>query len=242
MFGTGPEKDFFEALAPYVSCSENSFETIKNLLRNCCQFHFQADLPFKMIFGNLWLFGPLVSFALGLQPMGNSMVRTTSAVTVVNGGLKDNMIPSSASALINHRIHPSQTLAEIIEYDKVLIADDRVKLTSKIANEPAQSSPHGDTIFGYQTIKQSIQQVFPDAIVVPGVMVAGTDTKWYAELTKNIYRFSPLLINKEEIILFHGHNERISIDNYVKAVNIYHHIVLSSDRAELPKPVYKTEL
>lgn len=183
-----------------------------------------------------------MSYVLGLQPVGNSLIRTTSVPTVINGGLKDNMIPSYAYALINHRIHPTQTIKDIIEYDKKIIDDERVNITIVHGNEPAQSSPHGDNVYGYQTIKSSIQEVFPDAVVVPAMMIAGTDTKWYLPLTKHVYRFSPLVINKDEMNLFHGHNERISIENYGKAVNFYHHIILASDKPDIGKKHVREEL
>uniref|UniRef100_T1K6Q8 Peptidase M20 dimerisation domain-containing protein n=1 Tax=Tetranychus urticae TaxID=32264 RepID=T1K6Q8_TETUR len=218
MFGYGTENSFFESLAPH------------------------AQFPYKVLFGNLWLFGPLVSYMMSLSPMGNALVRTTSAVTVVKGGVKDNIISSEASALINHRIHPAQTIAEVVEYDRQLINDDKIKISIKQGSEPTPPSPHGDNIFGYASIKQSIQQVFPDAIVVSGLMIAGTDARHYTALSPNLYRFTPLYIPSEDIILFHGHDERISVENYVKAVNFYHHLILAADRSELPKPRVRDEM
>ncbi|XP_053208572.1 N-fatty-acyl-amino acid synthase/hydrolase PM20D1.2-like [Panonychus citri] len=218
MFGYGIEKNFFESLAPY------------------------ASLPYKVIFGNLWLFGSLVSYMMSSSPLSNALVRTTSAVTVVRGGVKDNIIASEASALINHRIHPSQTIEEVIKYDEQLINDERVQVQVTFGAEPTPPSPHGDTVFGYSSIKQSILQVFPDAVAVPGLMTAGTDARYYPGLTPNIYRFSPLFIPSEEIHLFHGNDERISVENYVKAVNFYHHLILAADRSHLPKPKVSDEL
>lgn len=74
-------------------------------------------------------------------------------------------------------------------------------------------------------------------------MVASTDTKWYLDLTKHIYRFTPVIIKQSEAKLFHGHDERISVDNYIKIVNYYHHLIMASDEAELkPEFIVKDEL
>ncbi|CAK8676082.1 unnamed protein product [Clavelina lepadiformis] len=74
------------------------------------------DMPFPLnvVTSNLWLFKPLVARALA-KGVSESMVRTTTAVTMFQGGLKPNVIPPTAWAVINHRIHPKQTIAEVSE-------------------------------------------------------------------------------------------------------------------------------
>ena len=220
-FGEGPERGMFESLASH------------------------ASFPFKVLYGNIWLFRPILSKVIAMSPMGNGLVRTTSAVTVINGGQKENVIPSEASALINHRIHPMDTINTVRDFDTQLIGDDRVELevTHGNAFEPHPISPFDSESFGYQTIKRTLREVFQDIVVVPGIMVASTDTKWYLNLTSNIYRFTPVVLRTEEAKLFHGHDERISVDNYVKIVNYYHHLILSSDEPTLkPDKLVKDEL
>jgi carboxypeptidase PM20D1 len=214
-FGTGAEKGIFEALAPY------------------------ASLPYRLIYSNLWLFSPIMSFALSMNPMANGLVRTTSAVTVIKGGVKENVIPSEASALINHRIHPADSVAQVLDFDRKLINSEDITLEILEGNsfEPHPISPYDDNAFGYQAIKQSVRQVFDDVVVVPGIMVASTDTKWYLNLTRSIYRFTPVVLRPEEAKLFHGHNERIAVDNYLRIINYYHHLILISDEKELKKPL-----
>ncbi|RWS13138.1 ATP-binding cassette sub-family A member 1-like protein [Dinothrombium tinctorium] len=220
-FGYGPEKAMFDALAPY------------------------ASFPYNLIFGNLWLFGPLVSYILSQKPTTNSLIRTSTAVTIVNGGIKENVLPSYSSAIINHRIHPYESVKYVLDYDKNLINDDRISISINEATtfEPHPISPFDDETYGFQAIKRSVQEVFPKTIVAPGVMLASTDTKWYLTLTQNIYRFSPAIMQTEDLVRVHGHNERISVDNYVKVVNFYHHLILISDNEKLPETkIIKDEL
>lgn len=88
------------------------------------------------------------------------------------------MLPSSAEATVNHRIHPMQTIDEVIDYDRRLINDPSVEIEIKgDAVEPHPISPYDSDSFGYQTIKKSINQVFTDTIAIPGIMVATTDTR-----------------------------------------------------------------
>jgi len=165
-------------------------------------------------------------------------------VTMISGGFKENVLPSSASAVINHRIHPANSVQGVLEYDKKLINDDRITLEMVgLSIEPHPISPYDDDSFGYQTIKKSIQEVFPNTAVVPGIMLAATDTRWYLPFTRSVYRFSPAVMPTQDMKRFHGHDERISVENYERCVNYYHHIILTSDGSEVPgrKPV-KDEL
>lgn len=197
----------------------------------------------KLIYANLWLFRNLLAIVLSGDPMGNSLVRTTSAVTLISGGQKENVIPSEASALVNHRIHPMDTIASVRDFDERLINNPLVELVAGVAFEPHPISPYDQNSFGFQTIKRSLGEIFGHIVVVPGIMVASTDTKWYLGLTNNVYRFTPVVLNAGDEKLFHGHDERITIDNYVKMVNYYHHLMVASDEPLLkPDSIVKDEL
>lgn len=217
-FGTGAERATFEHLAPELS------------------------LPYKMLLSNLWLFKPIISWVLSLKPNTNALVRTVGAVTRFDAGIKDNIVPASARAVVNYRIHPSESVAEVIDFGKKVIQDERVQIHVKYSMEPSHTSPYGDDSFGYHTIKNSIREVFEDVIVVPSVMFANTDTRHYKELTKGIYRFSPGYLQPEMLSMIHGYNERISVWNYEKVVNFYHHVILNSDRPNLQPLKSHTEL
>lgn len=208
-FGSGAEKATFEHLAPELS------------------------LPYKILLSNLWLFKPLVGWFLSLKPNTNALVRTVSAVTRFDAGIKDNIVPAFAQAVVNYRIHPSESVKEVIGFCRKIIQDERVQLNVKYSMEASFTSPFGDDSFGYHTIKNSIQEVFENVIVVPGVMFANTDTRHYKELTKSIYRFSPGYLQPDMLSMIHGYNERISIWNYEKVINFYHHLILNSDKADL---------
>lgn len=92
---------------------------------------------------------------------------------------QDNVLPSLAEATVNHRIHPMQTIEEVINYDKYLIDDPNIEIEIKgDAVEPHPISPYHLNSFGYQSIKKSINQVFANTITIPGIMVATTDTRF----------------------------------------------------------------
>ncbi|GIX76724.1 hypothetical protein CEXT_296031 [Caerostris extrusa] len=152
------------------------------------------------------------------KPIVSALHRTTTAVTIVNGGSKINTIPNSATASVNLRVHPGQTISEVIDYVTKIVNDDRVKATMLSYSDPHPVSPI-DT-FGYFNIKKSIKQIYNDSCVLPSLLIANTDTRWYVGLSESIYRFSLVRMTMSQTSRFHGNNERISIKNYVNVYEI----------------------
>src|SRR5699024_4369636 len=134
------------------------------------------------------------------------------------------------------------SVADTLQMDQEIINDEEVEIkVHGRAIEPHPISPYGPDSFGYQTIRSSIQQVFPNIAIIPGMMYAATDTRWYLNFTRNIYRFSPAYITLDDFSIIHGHNERISEGNYLKLVNFYHHVMLNANRGDLGHVPLKDE-
>ena len=84
-----------------------------------------ASFGYKLVLGNLWLFKDIVAKILSNDAKTDAIQRTTSAITVVNAGIKSNVIPNEASALVNHRIHPADSVQDVIDNDNKIIDDSR---------------------------------------------------------------------------------------------------------------------
>jgi carboxypeptidase PM20D1 len=61
------------------------------------------------------------------------------------------------------------------------------------------------------------------------VLIANTDTRWYLGLTNHLFRFFPTILEPGDTSRYHGNNERISIENYHKAVNFYYRVIKNAD-------------
>lgn len=135
---------------------------------------------------------------------------------------------------MNHRIYPLSSVAEVLSHDRSVVDDPEIDVdVLGVAIEPHPIAPYGDDAFGYSTIRTSIQQVYPKIAIIPGMMYAATDTRWYLNFTKSIYRFSPAFLTLNSMNIVHGHDERIGKDTYVKLINFYHHILLNANRPDL---------
>lgn len=156
------------------------------------------------------------------------MLRTTTALTIVNAGNKENVLPGRAEATVNFRILPGDTKEGVLAHVHSHVADaapggqfELVALpgavdASKVA--PTDSAQ-------YRTLNQTIREVFPDALVAPGLMVAGTDSIHYGAICDHIFKFSPIRANAEDLKRFHGTNERLSVANYQDAIRFYHRLI-----------------
>ena len=178
----------------------------------------------RVALSNLWLFGPVVQGQLEKGVSSNAMLRTTTALTIVRAGNKDNVLPGRAEAAVNFRVLPGDTLASVEAHIRNTVANDAITIKQYPGNsEPSPVSPIEST--GYRTIAQSVRQTFPDAIVAPGLMIAATDSRHFAILSDAVYRFSPVRARGEDLPRFHGTNERISIANYVEMIQFYHQLL-----------------
>jgi carboxypeptidase PM20D1 len=185
----------------------------------------EMDFPTRLIFANRWLFEPVILRKLAKKPSTNAMIRSTTAITVVAGGVKPNVIPQNAAATINVRLLPGDTTASVIDHLRRVIDDPSIVIAISPGSKE-EASPVSDTSSdGYRALVRATRQVFPDALVAPGLLVGSTDTPHYQHLANNSFRFLPLRMTSDDVPRFHGTNERIAIDNYADIIRFYVHLL-----------------
>ena len=178
----------------------------------------------RIALSNLWLFGPVVQSQLEKGASTNAMIRTTTALTIVNAGNKDNVIPGEAEATVNFRLLPGDTRDSVMQHVKAKAGNERFELQALPgASEPSPISPTQSS--SYQLLHRTVRSLFPEVIVVPGLMVAATDSRHFNAISDHIYRFSPVRAKPEDLSRFHGTNERIATANLAELVRFYHQLL-----------------
>lgn len=177
----------------------------------------------RVLLSNLWLTAPLVQGQLEKSAAANAMLRTTTALTIVNGGNKANVLPGHVEATVNFRLLPGDTIAGVHDHVARVVANDAIKIQKGDGREASPISP--STAAGYQMIARTVRQLFPGVVVAPGLVIAGTDSRLYTPLTDNIYRFSPMRFRSDDLARLHGTNERIAVANYVEVIQFYHQLL-----------------
>ena len=178
----------------------------------------------RALLSNLWLFGPVVKRQLEKGAATNAMLRTTTALTVVQGGNKENVLPGQAGARVNFRILPGESIEGVTAHVKETVAHPAISVArSGHANEPTPISPSAAP--SYRLINRTIRELFPGTVVAPGLMIAATDSRHMAPIADAIYRFSPVRAKSADLSRFHGTNERISIANHAELIRFYHRLL-----------------
>jgi carboxypeptidase PM20D1 len=174
----------------------------------------------KFALANKWLLGGAI--------LKKFHYHTTTAPTIISGGMKDNVIPTEASVVINFRIMQGESVAMIEQHIIETINDDRIEVeVYDTRREPSAVS--SDTADGFKLIEMTINQLFPDVTVSPGLLGAGTDAKHFAGVSENQYRFSAMRIVLSCLTCFHGNNEHVSIDNYTEVIQFNYQFIKNLD-------------
>jgi len=151
----------------------------------------------------------------------NASMRTTTALTIINGGVEDNTIPAEAKAIVNFRLLPGDSIADVLWHAKKVIKDDRVKFKPAEGkfNEALPVSP--TNVAAYKSLGQVIRQIFDNPPVAPYVMLGGTDCQHFVPVCDDIYRFTSLVMDESFMGLEHGIDERIPVEGIAKMVKFY---------------------
>lgn len=176
-----------------------------------------AELPFfkKLAFANPWMFKKPILEALNAH--------TTTAPTIIEGGVKNNVIPTVAEATINFRILPGETIESVQAHIQTTVGD-------KIKVEPVGFLTNPSPVSGidskaFTDLEKTIRSVFPTTIVVPGLVGGGTDARYFYEISDDVYRFYPIRIGPESMTRFHGIDEKISKENYLEIIEFTYQLI-----------------
>jgi len=185
----------------------------------------QLPMTLRAAAANEWLFSPVINQQLGADPQAAALVRTTVAPTMLEGGPKENIIPGRAVAWINFRLHPRDTSASILARAQEAvkgIPDVTVEWDRPPNEASAVSSTTSDS---YALIAAMARVAAPGAPVAPGLVLGGTDSRYYGGVAENVYRFAPAIYEGEDIAGIHGKNERLSVENLARMIRGYAHLM-----------------
>ncbi|KAF0112188.1 MAG: carboxypeptidase PM20D1 [Chloroflexi bacterium] len=179
----------------------------------------------QLAFANLWLFGGVIIHTLAAKPETDATIRTTTAPTLFHSGVKDNVLPSVAEAVVNFRLLPGETIAEVCEHIRSIINDDRVTF-EPMDQKAWEASPLSPVdCKAYQHISSVVREIFPGSAVAPYIMLGGTDSRNFCDVSDNVYRFTPIVVKEEDLNRVHGVNERLEIDALYKMVDTFYRLI-----------------
>ncbi len=189
----------------------------------------EAAFPFKIVYSGLRYLWPFMKMKLAASPQSDAMIRTTIAPTMLEGSGKENVMPNLVRAVVNLRILQGETKESVMDRVRKVINDPGVAIAAR-ENSSEPSPVSGTDTPEYAALKEVIMSVFPGTAVAPFLMVGATDSRHFAPVSRQVFRFSPARIGSEDMARVHGVNERISVDNFAEVVSFYTELVRRTAR------------
>ena len=182
---------------------------------------------------NSSLFAPLLRGQFMDDDASRALIGTTIAPTVINGGIKDNVLPQETRALVNLRLHPRDTIESALAHLRASVAHIEgveIALYGEPNNPPGIAQTEGPA---WQIIAGAAHSHAPQGAPVVPFMIAGTtDIRAFAGVADNLYRFAPVWGSLDAVSRIHGDDERIAVEDLGRMASYFHTVIetAGSDR------------
>lgn len=181
-----------------------------------------------LVYANLWLFAPVVKKAMSKSGQTRALIQTTEALTMIDAGTSANVLPLHGRCVYNVRILPGETVMGTLERFRRTVNNPAVEvflLDEREVNDPLPETAIDDGTA--RKLMKVVRGVAADAVIAPFLSTVTTDSKYYRNCTKRIYRFVPMVLNAEELGLIHGIDERISKENLGRILRFYVDVMIT---------------
>lgn len=189
---------------------------LEGMLENLAPF---VDGPVSAVLKNIKVFKPVVKKVMEGIPDTAAMIRSKITVTEISAeSEKAGYVPETATATLKMRIAPHDSINKILKHIDSVVGDLAKVSVENFTEAPAISS-HKTKSFAY--IEETIKSVFPGIGVAPFILDAMTDSRDFAPICNEVYRFGAFRINNEQFSSVHNEDERIEVDVFLKSIEFY---------------------
>ena len=180
----------------------------------------------RALFAHARALRPLLATALARASReANALVRTTVAVTELEGSSAQNVLATRARAHLDIRIALGETVQSTVERLRRVVADPSVDVRVTGGNDPSPVS-RTDTE-AYAALGAAVRAVYPEAVVAPYLMVQASDARHFAQVSDAVYRFMPFDLSRGELDALHAADERISVAALHRGAVFFRHLIRS---------------
>jgi len=158
------------------------------------------------------------------NPIWNAMLRDTATPTMLQAGIRQNVVPSEARGVLNVRLLPGNQLDPLIGKLKQLVNDPQIRFETQPNGGEAAPSSSLETDL-YATIKTVSAQEFAGAPVVPYMSTGATDSARLRMRNVQAYGLDPFPLTEDDLMRMHADDERMPIDSFRKGIQFYFAVV-----------------
>lgn len=176
--------------------------------------------PMNILFGNIGLFAPLLKKAMLSIPTTNAMLSTSISFTTIFAGSKEDPQMKAKEAY-------TTMFLRCIREDDLFRGLEKIKEIGKKFGveieeiERDYCKPTDFTKRPYKILEECLNENFPDVIVAPFLLTAGTDARRFTDIADSILRFAPIDLDSKQFASIHAANEHIKIENVGECVEFY---------------------
>jgi carboxypeptidase PM20D1 len=183
-----------------------------------------APFPQRLVLANLWLTKPLVISTMSANPESAASLHTTISPTMLNAGVKENVIPPTAQAVINFRLHPRDSIRSVSDHVKSAIGDAKVDIAEREETISEATKVVDTNSPAFATISNLVTETF-GVPVAPEIMTGATDSRHYLPIADAVLRFRPFQTEPADVARVHGTNERLAVSNLGPAIGFYTRLI-----------------
>lgn len=180
--------------------------------------------PLGLLFGNIGIFSPLIKKIMMGIPAASTMLSTGLSFTTLTAG--DTRDPQ-----IRAKTAETTMFLRCVREDDLYRGLEEIKLIAKkygVTIEETERDYCQPTDFegeAFKTVERLLNANFPDVIVAPFLLTAGTDARRFTDVADNILRFAPIDLSREQFATVHGANENIAVKNIGQCVLFYKDLI-----------------
>ncbi|PXX62177.1 carboxypeptidase PM20D1 [Nocardia tenerifensis] len=177
----------------------------------------------RRLLGFAGVAAPLITRVMAMRPQTEAMVRTTTAPTVIRGGVKANVLPQHAEASINFRILPGDSVASVLAHCRKVVRDSGVHIEAEgMASEPTVHTAPGPA---FELVADIARAIVPGTVVTTGIVPGATDSRHYHDLAGTRCNFAPIVLGERDLASIHGTDERLSRVNYARLIEFNRRLI-----------------
>jgi carboxypeptidase PM20D1 len=189
---------------------------IKNVIKILCE---NVEFPVRLLTVNYKALMPAIVLAMANIKGASSLMRTMQAVTMLEGSPQFNVLPKNATAGVNFRIIPGEHVSDVEKHLRKVIKNKDAVIEFRGGNEPSIISPTDSRTFNL--ISDLVGSMSDRNVIVPFIVMGGTDARHYQNICSQLYRISPFQMDFEIVFTSHGTNERIPVSSFHDGVAFF---------------------
>jgi len=166
---------------------------------------------------------PAAVARLSANPSYNAILRTTCVATMLEAGQAINALPQLASAKVNCRVMPNESIEEVKATLTRVLADDQIVVTQIGPADPSPPSELNETILG--AVEKVSHQLWPDAVILPVMIAGATDGAFLRSAGIPTYGNSGMALEASDGARIHGRDERVPIKSFYQGNEYLYRLV-----------------